>query len=117
VPFLVNCVFVNDVVCFICVQDSCKAIASAVSVQLSIHCSARVLKHVQNHFKMTVEEGDLKGNLEEFASYCQKFHELYFDHTEEAIDEFDSLGADEHKWDTAALKLLEQFEETRGIYK
>jgi DNA-directed RNA polymerase subunit F len=100
----------------ICLQESSKALASAVSVQLSIHCSARVLKHVQNHFKMTVEEGDLKGNLAEFASYCKKFNDLYFDHSEEAIDEFDSLGADEHKWDTAALKLLELFAETRGIY-
>ncbi len=64
---------------------------------------------------MCVELGDLKGNLEEFANYCEKFHDLYYDHTEEALDEYDSLGADVHKWDTAALKLLDQFEEPTGI--
>ena len=114
-PFLVLCVC--GVICIVhpCLQESSKAIASAVSMQLSIHCSARVLKHVQGHFKMCVEFGDLKGNIEEFAKYCEKFHDLYYDHTEEALDEYDSLGADVHKWDKAALKLLDQFEEPTGI--
>ena len=64
---------------------------------------------------MSVEGGNHEGNIQEFAVFCLKFHELYYDHTEAALDEYESLGEDVNKWNTAALKLLKQFEENTGI--